>query len=177
MLPLFDKFTGAACLINAQVMLIHLKVVVMLKRHIGSPHLTALIAAFFTFAAIPQPSAAQVAIPIDEAQMATLMEACVDADACTLAIENLVETLFLANREVPMATILGSVAAVVSTAYNEGRIRDNAVARTAMSSLATVAEKNGSTNLAASLRTALEAVVAGVPINLQAVAEASASPT
>ena len=116
-----------------------------------------------------------VAVDVPAGALEELRAACVSQDACVLAIQALVAQLTAANPGVPVASILGSVAATVAEAYNSGAL-PAAVVSVALSATASVAEVSGVTQLATAIEVAIAAVEAGEPIDTEAVAEGSGSP-
>ena len=125
---------------------------------------------------LPLLATAQENVSVSAAAISTLSAACTSSETCQIAVDALVAELSAANPGAPLAAIIGAVAGSLSAAYNAGSIVA-AVAQIALQSLAAVAETNGLLELASSIRAAVESVVAGTPINVEAFAEGSASPT
>lgn len=127
--------------------------------------------------AAPNAVFAQVAVTVTPAQLAAVTAACATAGpACTTAIQNLAATLAAANPGVPQATVIGSIASAVSASFNGGTV-PAAIAANVLSSTATVATNAGLTTVANSIQTAVASVNAGQAVNLQAIAEGTASPS
>lgn len=142
----------------------------LFRRHAG------VILSLVVSTAVPfAPVQAQVAVPVPAPALSSALAGCTTEADCIAAIEALVAALSAANPGVPVETIIGSVAAAVASAYNSGAVVAG-VARVALASVAQVAEAGGLTQLAASVRLAVADVVAGNPIDLEAVAEGTASP-
>lgn len=125
---------------------------------------------------LAQPAQAQVAVPVPQAELDAALASCTSAEACLAAIEVLMAQLVAANPGVDIATILGSVVAAVSAAYNAGTLPAE-VATVALESTASVATSSGSPQIAAAITVAVASVASGNAIDLEAIAEASGSPT
>lgn len=113
---------------------------------------------------------------ISQAAFEAAFAQCTDEASCLVAIEALIAELVAANPGVPEAEIIGSVATAVASAYNDGDLPAG-VAQVVLASVGTAASSRGLTELAGSINASIEAVVAGAPIDLEAVAEGSASET
>lgn len=122
------------------------------------------------------PAAAQVAVPVPQAALDSVLANCASPAQCTIALEALVARITAANPGVDIATVLGSIVAAVAAAYNAGTV-PAAAARAALGAVSSVATANGATQVVTSVALASAAVEAGDPIDTEAVAEASASPT
>lgn len=134
------------------------------------------VAVSLSLALLPMAASAQVAVVVPQASLDAAFAQCTDEASCLVAIEALIAELIAANPGVPEAEIIGSVATAVASAYNDGDLSPE-VAQVVLASVGTAASERGLTELAASISTSIEAVVAGEPIDLEAVAEGSASET
>jgi uncharacterized membrane protein (Fun14 family) len=127
-------------------------------------------------AILPLQATAQGTVSVSAEAIDALTATCTSSEACQIAIEALVAELSAANPDVSIGEIIGAVAGSLSAAYNAGIVAGS-IAQITLQSLAAVAEANGLSQLASSIRVAVESVAAGNPINVEAVAEGSASPT
>lgn len=123
----------------------------------------------------PMAASAQVAIEVDQGALQAALASCDTVDACLLAVEQFVAAIEAANPGVPTGTVVASVAAALVSAYNAGAVSAT-VTQVALSAVAEVAASRGLTELATTLQSAVQVVAAGDPIDLEAVAEGSASP-
>jgi len=129
-----------------------------------------------TFASLPATAqTADVAVEVPADALQQLLSVCVDAQACTAAINALLATLQSLNPGVPVATLIGSIAAEVIASYNDGAV-PSAVAANVLSSAATAATSNGATTLANSLAQAATTAASGAAVDAAAVAQGTASP-
>ncbi|MBC2835109.1 hypothetical protein [Paragemmobacter straminiformis] len=137
------------------------------------------LAALSTAAALASisgfPASAQVAIEVPAQALGVSLAACSSPSSCDAALQGLIDQLVAANPGADLALIIGSVIAAVAAGYNNGTI-PAAVAEAALVSAGGIASSNGLTSLAAVATQAVATVVAGDPIDLEAVAEASGSP-
>ena len=125
---------------------------------------------------LPLHATAQDAVHVSAEALGAVSASCSTADGCQAAIDALVAELAAGNPGLPIGVIIGGVASSLSAAYNEGII-SGSVAQIALQSLAAIAESNGLAQLASSIRGAVANAAAGNPIDVEAVAEGSASPT
>ncbi|MEY4984043.1 MAG: hypothetical protein RIR62_2309 [Pseudomonadota bacterium] len=123
-----------------------------------------------------QPAAAQVAVPVPQAALDPVLASCASPVACARAMDALVAQLVAANPGIDIATVLGSIVAAVAAAYNAGNV-PAAAATAALGAVSSVAAARGATEVVTAVALASAAVEAGDPIDTEAVAEASASPT
>lgn len=136
-----------------------------------------LLVATFALGQVPARQAdAQVAVTVPQDALADTIALCTDADACVLALEALIARLAAANPEAPLSIVLGSIVASVAAQYNAGALPAT-VASVAFDAASRVAAANYEAEIVAALDVAIAAVAAGDPIDVVAVAEASASPT
>ena len=126
----------------------------------------------------PTPSRAQgMAIAVSVADMSALTAQCSNAGGpCLTALQALVKKLVAAHPGVPVSTILTSVVAEIPSLYNSGAI-SAAVTSNLLSAAANEAQSQGLTNLSAAISEAMTSVKNGDPIDQEAVAQGSASPT
>jgi hypothetical protein len=134
----------------------------------------AVILGIFVFS--PSDGAAQVAVTIPSDVLQATLAGCTTQAACAAAIQALVTQLAAANPGVPLSVIVGSVAAAVSSSYNAGAITAP-VAQIVLSSAASVASGLGLTQVSNSISLAVASVADGEPVDLDAIADGSASPT
>lgn len=118
---------------------------------------------------------AQVAVPVDAAALQEVLASCETEDACLAAIEQFIVRLSALNPGVPVTTVVASVASALVSAYNAGAVPAR-VAQVALVAVSRAAAARGMTELAQTLQRAVTVVAAGDPIDLDAVAEGSASP-
>lgn len=123
-----------------------------------------------------QPAAAQVQVAIPQMQLDAALASCTSAEACAAAIDTLVAGIVAANPGVDVAPVLGSILSAVASAYNAGTL-PAAVASVALGAISTVASANGAAQVVAAVSIAASAVEAGDTIDIEAVTEASGSPT
>lgn len=136
----------------------------------------AIVAAAGLSTLVAAPSSAQVAIAIPEASLTAALSQCTTAEACDAALQALIAELAAANPGVDLSLIIGSVVSTIAAGYNAGTV-PAAAAQVALNSAGSIASSNGLTSLAAAATAAAETVAAGDTIDLEAVAEASGSPT
>lgn len=144
-------------------------------------HFSAAVATVFCLSFATPAAHAQVAIDIPAASLDAALSQCASASSssdgtCAAALQILIEQLIAANPEANAELVVGSVISAIASGYNDAAI-DPAVAQAALASLASVASSRGLTTLATVATNAASTVVAGDPIDLEAVAEASGSPT
>lgn len=140
------------------------------------PNFVAAVAAIGFSLTGAQPTLAQVAIEISSDDLAAALAQCTSPANCDVALQALIDRLVAANPEADLSLVLGSVISAIASGYNAATILP-AGAQIALASAASIASSNGLTALATVATQAVETVVAGDPIDIEAVAEASGSPT
>jgi hypothetical protein len=120
--------------------------------------------------------AQDVAVDISDAEISSLSASCASGPACNLALKALIAKVMAANPGLTFEKALASVVASISAGYNAGVV-PAAVARTVFNNATKEASIQGLTSLSRSISIAANDVDRGEPIELEAVAEASASPT
>ena len=139
-------------------------------------HFVAAVAAVgLSFVAVP-PTFAQVGIEISADELSAALGQCTSAESCGVALQKLIDSLVAANPDVDLALVIGSVISAVASGYHAGTISP-AAAKVALASAGNIASSNNLTALAVVATNAVATVVAGDPIDIEAVAEASGSPT
>lgn len=129
--------------------------------------------AFAAVPAVAQTSDVAVAVPADALEQA--LAACVDAQACAVALDALLRTLQTLNPGVPLATLIGSIAAEAIASYNSGEL-PSAIAANVLNSAAASATSAGETVLANSLAQAATTASSGAAVDATAIALGTASP-
>lgn len=139
-------------------------------------NLVAIVAAAGLSTVFSTSSRAQEAVVIPEAALTAALSQCTTSEACDAALQALIAELAAANPGVDLSLIIGSVVSTIAAGYNAGTV-PAAAAQVALTSAGSIASSNGLTTLAAAATAAAETVAAGDTIDLEAVAEASGSPT
>lgn len=121
------------------------------------------------------PAGAQVAVPVSQAEVIGAVATCTASKGCEDAIQGLIAELAAANPDVDLQVIIGTVISAIASAYNDGKI-PAAAAQAALTATASIATAKGFPDLAVAAASAATVVAQGGTINLEAVAEASASP-
>jgi hypothetical protein len=120
--------------------------------------------------------AQDVAVDIGIAEILTLSEGCASGPACDMALKALIAKVMAANPGLTFERALASVVASISAEYNAGKAPAAAV-KAVLNGATKEANTQGLTSLSRSISIAANGVERGEPIELEAVAEASASPT
>jgi hypothetical protein len=120
--------------------------------------------------------AQDVAVEISGPDISSLSASCASGPACNLALKALIAKVMAANPGQTFERALASVVASISAGYNAGVV-PAAIARTIFNGATKEASIQGLTSLSRSISIATNEVDRGDPIELEAVAEASASPT
>ncbi len=120
--------------------------------------------------------AQDVAVDVAAQDIAALSASCTSSAACELALKALIAKLVSANPAVSAETALASVVAQVSADYNAGRIPAS-IAKDIYAGAIKSANSSGLTTLSRSIAIAANQAGRGDPVNLEAVADASVSPS
>jgi hypothetical protein len=120
--------------------------------------------------------AQDVAVDINPQDIAALSAGCSTSAACDLALSTLIAKLMAANPNGTIEKMLASVIAQISADYNAGKVSAS-VAKEVFAGALKEANAKGLATLSRSISVAANAAGRGDPVNLEAVAEGSASPS